>query len=227
MKLCVMLRYFSVCWRSWCCCLVPAANPHRRRLRKRSRRVFFRAEAPPDRWMTPSGMPICASILGRSGFCGYRFYRFDRHDTYVACVRYVYPEFRYGKRPIACRGADAQGFRIENHAGVFRYAGRAGAARSQLSAAQRRTLYSRVEALVASPWLDEWEKIARSTTCVWRCKTGWGCLPTTSAIRSLRAVRGRFTGFGPTIRSCFSITPTAACANGSGRKSSPLRCCRR
>lgn len=39
---------------------------------------------------------------------------------------------------------DAQGFRIENHAGVFRYAGRAGAARSQLSAAQRRTLYSRV-----------------------------------------------------------------------------------
>ena len=90
---------------------------------------------------------VCLSaraFLGRSGFCGYCFYRFDRHDTYVACVRYVYPEFRYGKRPIACRGADAQGFRIENHAGVFRYAGRTGAARPQLSAAQRRTLYSRV-----------------------------------------------------------------------------------
>lgn len=84
-----------------------------------------------------------------------------------------------------------------------------------------------LEALVASPWLDEWEKIAPEHDLRMALQTGWGCLPTTSAIRSLRAVRGRFTGSGPTIRSCFSITPTAACANGSGRKSSPLRCCRR
>lgn len=84
-----------------------------------------------------------------------------------------------------------------------------------------------LEALVASPWLDEWEKIAPEHDLRMALQNRVG-LPANDFRYTLASGRtGTLYGIRADYTLVFSITPTAACANGSGRKSSPLRCCRR
>lgn len=84
-----------------------------------------------------------------------------------------------------------------------------------------------LEALVASPWLDEWEKIAPEHDLRMALQNRVG-LPANDFRYTLASGRtGTLYGIRANYTLVFSITPTAACANGSGRKSSPLRCCRR
>jgi hypothetical protein len=84
-----------------------------------------------------------------------------------------------------------------------------------------------LEALVASPWLDEWEKIAPEHDLRMALQNRVG-LPANDFRYTLASGRtGTLYGIRADYTLVFFITPTAACANGSGRKSSPLRCCRR
>ena len=85
-----------------------------------------------------------------------------------------------------------------------------------------------LEALVASPWLDEWEKIAPEHDLRIGAANRVG-LPANDFRYTLASGRTgtRLRDSGRLYASCFSITLTAVCANGSGRKSLPLRCCRR
>mgnify|MGYP002237367013 FL=1 len=80
---------------------------------------------------------------------------------------------------------------------------------------------------MASPWLDEWEKIAPEHDLRMALQNRVG-LPANDFRYTLASGRtGTLYGIRADYTLVFFNNPDCGMCEGSGRKSSPLRCCRR